>query len=124
MATSIGTQASVLAGFLALVVALSVDSIHEDDPQAYRLFVGGIGLASLGPIFIVILYSVFEPSTGVNPDRALGFTLISLFLILILLIGTLVRESGRGLESENLNNYMIALGLTVLIWYLVLLFIF
>ncbi|GAA0515064.1 hypothetical protein [Halorubrum aquaticum] len=124
MTTSIGTQASVLAGFLALVVAISMNSIQEDDGHLYRLFVGGIGLASLGPIFIVLLFSVLEPTGGVNQTRALVFTLVSLFLIFILLIGTLLKESRRGLDSDDDNWYMILLGIFVSFWYLILYTIF
>lgn len=124
MTASIGTQASVLAGLLALIVALSVDSIQEGDNKYYRVFVAALGLGSLGPIFVVLTFSVLQPAGSINQTRATTFSVLSLLLILCLLVGTIIVESGRGLDNSDLNWYMIGLGIVVLTWYLVLLLLF
>lgn len=109
--------ASLIVPLLALIVILAVDSVQEDDPIPYRLFVGAIGLGSLGPILIVLAFAIVVPEGQVEPGTVTLYTVISLSLITLLLIGTTVIETRRGLDDTDTIRWGAGLFILVTLWY-------
>lgn len=109
--------APLLVPLLALVVALSVDSIKEDDPIEYRFFVGSLGIAAIGPISIVLFLSVLSGNTESAQSTILIHSIISITTVIVLLIGTMIFEVSRGLEGLNLVKFMAIISVIAVIWY-------
>jgi hypothetical protein len=94
-------SSTLLVPLIALIVALSVNSVRDRDSMEYRIFVGGLGTLAFVPIFSSL---VFE-ATGLFADRP-SFTdsiyaALSFILVLVLVTGTMFKEVARGLNGRD-----------------------
>lgn len=121
MAVDPTPTASVLVPLLALIVILAVDSVQEGDSLYYRLFVGAIGIGSIGPIIIVASWSALPVFDEISALRATFYTAISIFGITVLIVGTSMVEVTRGLDDREGSKLAKVLGATLTLWYVILL---
>lgn len=116
--------AALLMPILALIVISAVDSVQEDDSPYYRIFVAGMGLASVGPIGVVVLLGILSSVGDISATDVVLPSLISVTLILILIMGITVYETTRGIEAEKDGTIYLLGLLLVVVWYGVLFLVF
>jgi hypothetical protein len=86
---------------LALVMSVAIDSVNQDDSAAYRGFVGGIGVLTLGTTMTVIILGIFSSIIPIKPVEVVRSLIYTSVLVGVLSIVVIIKESLREIENDD-----------------------
>lgn len=109
---TMGSQLAVgtfVFSVIALIANFSINAIGDDDPNGYRIAVGGFGICAIVPASIAVFLAIYGIAVDtVIPEIPL-YVGVAVAFGLILTMTVVIYEILRGIESEERI-------ITILLW--------